>query len=124
MNDEMLRTQRAEAVGDLVELRVPVEQAAAALARFPWDSDEELHVLTRADALRLLKRYKRQELTVVECQRWADALEGRDDLGLEDGFEDTLKEFLFQIATPELTEPLTPHVATRWEATLNREGGD
>jgi hypothetical protein len=95
MSDEM-RMRRAEAVRDLVELRVPVERAVAELARFPWDSAVELCVLGRVDALRLLERYQRHELTVAECQRWAEALEGRDDVGLEAGFEDRLKEFLFQ----------------------------
>ncbi|HTF53221.1 MAG TPA: hypothetical protein VK735_37730 [Pseudonocardia sp.] len=118
MTDGVRRAQRAEALRDLIELRVPVKQAATALAQYPWDSDEELDVLTRADALRLLSRYKRQELTPVEVQHWAEALEGRDDLGLEHMSEDLLKEFLFQIATPELADRLTPEVATRWEATL------
>jgi hypothetical protein len=114
-----MRTQRAEAVRDLVEMRVPVDQAVAALTRFPWDSDDELHILTRADALRVLNRHKHQELTTADCRNWASALEGREDLGLEAEHEDTLKEFLFQLATPELAEPLTPEVVTQWESTLS-----
>jgi len=42
----------------------------------------------------------------------------RDDLGLEVVYEEALKEFLFQLATPELADPLTLEVATRWETTL------
>lgn len=118
VEEKELRERRRAAVRDLVELRVPVQRAVDALARFEWDSDEELHTLTRADALRLLERYQRHELTAEDCQLWAEALEGRDDLGLEDGFEDKLKEFLFEIATPELTKPLTPQSACRWERAL------
>jgi hypothetical protein len=116
--------QRAEALRDLVQLRRPVGPAITALAGFVWDSVEELVILTRADALRLLARYRTQQLTAKDCRRWAETLEGRDDLGLEAGYEDALKDFLFTIATPELTEPLTPQLTQRWEAALTFTGGD
>lgn len=38
----------------------------AELARFGWDSEEELHTLTRADALRLLRHYRRGEIPLAE----------------------------------------------------------
>lgn len=120
MDNAALRAQRRAAVRDLVELRIPVARAVAELARFGWDSDEELHTLTRAAARRLLQGYRRGELTAEECRLWAETLEGRDDLGLEQNAEDTLTEFLFELATPELTEPLTPESAGRWERTLAR----
>lgn len=77
-----------------------------------------MHTFTRADALRLLRRYQRHELTAEDCQLWAEALEGRDDVGLEDGFEDMLEQFLFELATPELNKPLTARSAASWERTL------
>lgn len=103
---------------DLVGLRVAINDAVARLATFPWDSDTELVTLTRTDALRVLQRYRGNALTAAECRHWAESLEGRDDLGLDAGFEDPLKEFLFEIASPELTEPLTDELAARWEAAL------
>ena len=118
MNDDQLQTQRTEALRDLINIRVPVEQAEAALADFGWDSDDDLDVLTRADVIQILQRYQAGELPATDCRRWAEALEGRDDLGFEDGWEDTLKELLLEIATPELTEPLTPEFAHGWERRL------
>jgi hypothetical protein len=119
MNNDQLQRQRTEALRDLINLRVPVEQAEAALADFGWDSDDDLDTLTRADAIEILRRYQAGELTATDCQRWAEALEGRDDLGFEDGWEDTLKELLFEIATPDLAEPLTPEFAHRWASRLS-----
>jgi hypothetical protein len=118
VDDEAPRARRGAAVRDLLELRVPVAQAVAALGRFEWDCDEELRTLTRADALRMLGGFQRHELTVGDCRLWAEALEGRDDVGFESGAEDVLKEFLFQIATPELAGPLTHEAASRWERAL------
>lgn len=118
MDEPTSRARRRAALRDLVELRVPVERAVADLASFGWDCDEELHTFTRADARRLLQRYRRGELTAEECCLWAETLEARDDLGLEQSSEDTLKEFLFELATPELAGPLTPESAAWWEQIL------
>lgn len=111
-----LRAQRRAALRDLLQIRVPVSVAAARLARFGWDSAEELVTLTRADTLDALARYATGELTAEDLQRWAEALEGRDDLALEAGFEDPLKEFLFEIATPEIAGALTLNRAQHWQA--------
>jgi hypothetical protein len=119
-DDRDTTASRAQALQSLVELRTPLDDAIAELAHFEWDSDEDLATLTRADALRLLDRYLQHTMTADECQRWADALEGRDDLGFETGSEDLIKEFLFQIATPELAEPLTKEFAERWLGRLSK----
>ncbi|MGI5213369.1 hypothetical protein [Plantactinospora sp. CA-290183] len=87
------RTQRVAALRNLIELRLPLDETTTALTRFPWDSDE-LVVLTRADALRLIRRHLHGDETAVDCQRWAETLEGRYDVDLETGFEDLLKEFV------------------------------
>ncbi|HEX4222890.1 MAG TPA: hypothetical protein VHZ97_11035 [Pseudonocardiaceae bacterium] len=120
MEDDQLRTRRIAALRDLINLRVPVDQAEAALAEFRWDSDHDLETLTRDDASRVLLRYQAGELTSADCERWAEALAGRDDLGFEQGWADTLKDFLFEIATPELAEPLTPEFSRRWRQRLTR----
>lgn len=99
---------RVGALQDLVRLRRSVPDAAAALAAFDWDSDEELVTLTRADAARLLTAYLDGTLTDADVVTWAEALEGRDDVGFEPSHDDTLKNLLFDLSTPELTEPLTP----------------
>lgn len=118
MSDNTSDQPRVEALLDLVELRRPVAESAAALAEFAWDSDRELVGLSRADARRVLGAYQERRLSADDCQRWAEALEGRDDVGLEPGYEDRLKDFLFTLATPELTEPLTPALAEHWLAVL------
>lgn len=118
MNNLRPQVQREEALRDLVERRAPVPQAIAALADFSWDSDTELVNLTRADAVRVLQDYLAGKLTVQDVQYWADALEVRDDIGREAGFEDELTEFLFEMATPDVAGPLTPELATQWVQTF------
>jgi hypothetical protein len=116
--EEALREQRTAALQELLSFRRPVDEALSRLGAFEWDCDEELVILTRLDALRALWLFKQEDLRVDEFMRWAQALEGREDLALESGFEQILKEFLFEISTPEINEPLTPELAVRWEGRL------
>lgn len=116
--DDASPGDRRECLRDLVELRVSIPQAQASLARFPFDSDEELHDLTRTDALRALNRYLDGSLSSDDLRQWADTLEVRDDLGREQDFEEALTEFLFQLATPDLAGELTPDRAADWIETF------
>jgi hypothetical protein len=119
MNDHATpQVQREHALRDLVQRRAPVPKAIAALARFKWDSDSELVNLTRADAVRALQDYLSGKVTAEDVHQWADALEVRDDIGREPGFEDELTEFLFEIATPEVAGTLTPELAKQWVQTF------
>lgn len=110
----MTAADRHEALNDLLLLRCEVGDAIAAVNRFPWDSEVELVSLTRADAARVLDAFRSGTLTAGECAAWANAVEGRDDVGLESGAEDVLREFLFELSTPEVTRALTQATARDW----------
>jgi hypothetical protein len=114
--------ERLAALEDLMLLRVPVGSAIARLRAFPWDSDSPLVVLTRQHVQALLGAYLEGRLDEHDCESWAAALECRDDVGLEPGFEQPLKAFLFEVATPELAGRLTPPAAGRWSSQLNSPG--
>jgi hypothetical protein len=52
--------ERSEALRDLTELRVPVADALHALSAHAWDSEEELALVSRSDARRLLDAVRRK----------------------------------------------------------------
>lgn len=87
---------------------------AERLRAFGWDSDEELVVLTRADAIGVLRRFQAGGFSAEDVEQWADAIEGRDDIGFEPHAQSLLGELLFELANPALTEPLTPELAAAW----------
>jgi hypothetical protein len=112
VNDQQADVERrTDVLRRLVTLAAPVESARAELAGFGWDSDDELVPLTRADALRVLRRYADGTLSADAVAGWAEVIEARDDVGREPGFEQPLNDFLFELANPELAGPLTPE---RW----------
>jgi hypothetical protein len=84
--------------------------ASAALAGAPWDS-EPLVVLSRAHIGGVLKRLLAEEWPASDVEQWADLVEGRDDIELEPGHEELLKEVLFDMANPAIQGPLDHRVA-------------
>lgn len=106
---------------DLIELRLAPSAAVAAVRELPWDSDVELVLLTRAHVVAMLQRYLRCELNEADLEAWADAVEGRDDIGAEPGDEELLRAFVFETANPMIAEPISDAFARRW---VERLGGD
>lgn len=58
----------------------------------------------------VLERYEIGWLSAEDIEQWADALEARDDLGIECGHEEALREFLFAISTPDTNEQINRDV--------------
>ncbi len=114
------RARRA-LLADLVELRRAPNAAAAAIRTVQWDSDSELVTLSRVHVVGLLQRYLRGELTSSDLETWADAVEGRDDIGYEQDHGDVLRALVFETANPTLAEPITPSYAHGW---ITRLGGN
>lgn len=110
---------RTAALRALVQLQIGLGAAITGLARFPWDCAEELVTLTCEDLIRVLNKYLSGEITAYDWERWADTLEGRDDVGFDEDSRELIKEFIFQSATPEIFEPLTPLLASKWLLRLN-----
>ena len=76
---------------------MPPAEAEQRLREFGWDSDEQLVTLRRADVQRVLDQYLLENLSAKALELWANAIEGRDDIGFEDGFEGAIKHTVFQL---------------------------
>ena len=77
------------------------------LNKLPWDSDKPLVTLTRPDIMRVLGRFINEELNENEVEAWANAIEGREDIDFEIGYEELLSDVIHQLANPLLTVRLT-----------------
>lgn len=108
---------RIAALNALVKVSIPVPEAIATLAQFPWDSDSDLIVISLGDFSEVLSRFVRGTLAETEVEAWANALECREDIGYANS---TARELLHELANPTLTMPLTPHRATLLLARLDK----
>ena len=118
----MTTVDRIQALRDLIHLREPVADAARRLRAFPWDSDAELIVLGPVDLIHVLDLYLHGVLASTEVEEWAEAIEGRDDVGYESPHGDTIKQIVFELANPLLTRQLEPSRAREWRDALAPTG--
>lgn len=110
---------RINALQDLIGLRKPIGVAIKELRSFPWDSDAPLVTLAGRDLIRILDGYLQGDLSAGEIEDWADAVEGRDDIGYEPGREETLRQAVFELANPLLTVPLSADRARTWKDAIS-----
>ncbi|HEY9475434.1 MAG TPA: hypothetical protein VIS06_16500 [Mycobacteriales bacterium] len=118
MADRSDAERRAEALRQLIEMTVPVEQAVTELAEFGRSAPRALATVTSTDAVRVLDGFLDGSLPAEDCRRWAGALRARRDLAVGRGGEQLLRAFLFELATPQLFRPLSREFATRWKRRL------
>jgi hypothetical protein len=109
--------RRREILQALLAAQLPLEDVAKELTSFEWDSDE-LVELRAEHVVTVLERFLRGDLRAEDVLMWADLVEARDDIGLEQAHKEGLKQAIFHLATPELEGPLDKAVARRLIAEL------
>jgi hypothetical protein len=91
---------------DLIEITRPLDEILINLKRLAWDSEVPLVTLEQRHLASVLRRYRDGNLSGEAVEIWANAIEGRDDIGYE---PDTIAgRLLFELANPRLTARLTP----------------
>ena len=98
---------RQHALEALLDLEQPLEQIKAALAAFPWDADTELSFLKIGHITNILNRFVTGRTSAREVEEWANTIEGRDDIGFASGNEQLLRDIVYELANPQITQPLT-----------------
>nr|BCD33688.1 hypothetical protein [Streptomyces violaceusniger] len=76
--------------------------------------------LTRAHAAAATSKLLTGRARPDELTDWAQAVEFLEDLDFEAGQVDLLTQFLIEISTPELFEPITVELCRRWHHRLTR----
>lgn len=112
---------RREALIDLIQLRVTTAEAVEAVRGYPWDSEIEVVMLRQEDIAALLKRYIQAELSSSDLEAWANAVEGREDIGVDAAGEHKIRTFLFETANPALANPISDAYAQRWITSLSSD---
>src|SRR5688572_27360607 len=93
---------RMRVLRSLLELDRPIDIVLGDLAAVAWDSEEELVILRPAHVIEILNRFRSGRVGAQDVERWANANEGRDDIGFEDDSRALLKEAIFCLANPDL----------------------
>lgn len=97
---------RKEVLMDLLERRRATSAVWEDLKDFGWDSDE-LVVLERRHLEGVLNAFISGEISASDVEEWANVVEVRDDIGFPPGDDALVRDAIFELANPILTEPLT-----------------
>ncbi len=98
---------RTEILSKLLAYQTSMDELTLLLQQFPWDSREELVVLTPDHVRHIINRYLSGELNEQQLEDWANAIESREDIGFLPGHENALSEAIHQLANPLLTQPIS-----------------
>ncbi len=102
MNIEVNST-RELLLDHLVGLTDDLTEVLSYLRKFPWDSPV-LRIVCEKDLVSVFDRYLCGDLSGTEVERWADAIELRDDL---DFATDELKEIVHRLANSDINAQIT-----------------
>lgn len=102
--------ERSQLLQSLLKLDRPLDQILPSLNQLGWDSDE-LATLHPQHLISILNRYLSGELSPVEVENWANAIECREDLAWE---SEAISALIHELANPLLTNPLSEDTAREW----------
>lgn len=109
----MTTEERVKLLRRLLALGQPTADLVASLSQLGWDSTELVHMTTN-DARAVLQRVLAGELSAEIVEEWANAIEGRDDIGF---YPPCLNDMVFELANPTLVRPVL-ETAKKWEHSL------
>lgn len=92
---------------DLINFSEPVSVMAKNLGAIDWDFDATPIELNSTHLKNVLQRYIGGDLTSGEVEDWANLIEGREDIDFESNYSQFLSDAIYELANPELTEPLS-----------------
>lgn len=86
------------------------KDAVSQLRRFPFDTARDIVTLDSSDVGNALRQYLVGDLAGSEIEFWANAIEGRGDIGFQDA---RVRALLHWLANPVLEGPLDQASARR-----------
>src|SRR5215813_10697261 len=98
-------TSRREVLDSLINFNIDLEAVKIALAKFAWDSPEEVTLKTK-HIQSILERFIHRDLSSVDVENWANLVEGREDIAYDEQDKSTLKQLVFELANPILAGAL------------------
>ena len=108
----------ADPLEGLLHRQGELGELLAALRRCP---PESIAVFRRIHAATAAEKVATGMVGTEQITAWAQAVHFEEAVELETGFEDLLTQFLVEMSTPELFEPVTAEVCQQWLHTLRKE---
>jgi hypothetical protein len=98
--------ERAKVVKSLIEFSSPIDTIANRIHQFDWDYEGPVVELRSTHVADVLRRFIKAELSASEIEKWAELIEGREDISFEEYHRDWIDAVIHELANPSLTERL------------------
>lgn len=106
-----MRLSREELLKSLISFSTELSVIRKELSNFPWDSNSSVAVLSAEDLLHLLNRYIEGNITAAQLEEWANIIESREDIEFDMSRHNIIKNIIFWLANPSLTEEIAVDIA-------------
>jgi hypothetical protein len=101
-----MNNDRSTVIENLVNFSRPLDELQRQLSGFDWDFEGVPIVLNLDHIVHVLRRYLSGELTASMVERWANLIEGREDLSFDNEHEKWITATIYELANPVLTAQL------------------
>jgi hypothetical protein len=109
----MVESDAGQPLKSLIRWESPLDGLIGAANR--CDQQDGLSVPLDRDAVKvILQRCTTGEADVAELPRWVGAVHMLERVEIAEGDVDLLTQFLFEMSSPELFEPITVDLCHRW----------
>lgn len=108
----MTKTGRLSWIRALLDLSVPIPELRSHLREFSWDYEGDEEIITCAQLSNVLSRYFRNELSDADVEAWANLVENREDVRFQQSHERQIRDVVFELANPTLTQRLDKNRAS------------
>lgn len=101
-----MNNDRSTIIELLLSFSRPLDELQRQLSGFDWDFEGVPIVLHPDHIAHVLRRYLSGELTAAMVERWANLIEGREDLSFDSKHEKWIRDTVYELANPVLTAQL------------------
>lgn len=98
---------RKDLLAKLIRFSEPIDTLNKSLSHYGWDSEIDLVVMEKTHVIEVLNRYLIGELNNTDLEKWASAIECREDIEFEFKNKKTIKDIIFNLANPSLAGSIT-----------------
>lgn len=106
--------RRSELLRRLLSCDEPLDVLLAQLREYEWDSDTELVKLRPSELANAISKYTSEMITAHDLEAWAEAIEGREDIGFEPLHEQLVRRIIFELANPGIADGVSMARADSW----------
>jgi len=122
MTDPVEQEPRRRALHDLISLDRSIPELKLELANFGWDTDQVIAELDIRSILFVFGKAIRNEVTCSDLEEWAEMIESREDIHIDQRDDGILQQIIFELANADIVVPVDDEHINEWIRVLEALG--